>query len=94
MESAGAAPASSGADTSTEPTEGTRMRHTHATPERPAPDEDWMSGYPQEIQDFMECVAYDREPKCGALLAVDTVAVMYAAYLSAERHGTEVEVPR
>jgi len=68
---------------------GTKQGWSH-----PAPDEDWMSGYPQEIQDFMECVAYDREPKCGALLAVDTVAVMYAAYLSAERHGTEVEVPR
>jgi hypothetical protein len=39
MESAGAAPSSFGADTSTEPTEGTRMRHTHATPERLAAED-------------------------------------------------------
>ena len=57
---------------------GTKQGWTH-----PAPDEDWMDGYPQELQDFMECVYHGREPKCGATLAHDTVAVMYAAYLSA-----------
>jgi predicted dehydrogenase len=60
----------------------------------PAPDEDWMNGYPQQFQDFMEAVYDDREPLCGALLARDTVAVMYSAYLSAERKGAEVRVPR
>ena len=49
-----------------------------------------MSGYPQEMQDFMECVDQNREPKCGAALAQDTVAVMYAAYVSAERRGADV----
>lgn len=68
---------------------GTKQGWSH-----PAPDEDWMSGYPQEIQNFMECVFHDRPPQCGAALALDTVAVMYAAYLSAERDGAEVEVPR
>jgi predicted dehydrogenase len=68
---------------------GTKQGWSH-----PAPDEDWMDGYPQELQDFMECVYHKREPKCGATLAHDTVGVMYAAYLSAERHGTEVEIPR
>jgi predicted dehydrogenase len=67
---------------------GTKQGWSH-----PAPDEDWMDGYPQELQDFMECVYHDREPKCGATLAHDTVGVMYAAYLSAERHGAEVEIP-
>lgn len=67
---------------------GTKQGWSH-----PAPDEDWMSGYPQEMQDFMECVTLDREPKCGTALAQDTVAVMYSAYVSAERKGTEVEVP-
>ena len=61
---------------------------------RPAPDEDWQHGYPQEFQDFMEAIAASREPLCGAELGRDTIAVLYAAYLSAERRGAEVEIPR
>ena len=60
----------------------------------PSPDEDWMTGYPQELQDFMECIAEDREPQCGGELAQDVVAVMYASYVSAERQGVEIKVPR
>ena len=67
---------------------GTKQGWSH-----PAPDEDWMSGYPQELQDFMECVFSGREPQSGGELAEDTLAVMYASYLSAERRGQEVEVP-
>jgi predicted dehydrogenase len=59
----------------------------------PAPDESFMVGYPQEIQDFMEAVATGREPKCGMLAASDTISVLYAAYVSAEKRGGEVEVP-
>jgi predicted dehydrogenase len=59
----------------------------------PAPDEDWQHGYPREFQDFMECVAVDREPLAGGELARDTVAVLYSAYLSAERKGTEIALP-
>jgi predicted dehydrogenase len=59
----------------------------------PAPDESFMFGYPQEIQDFMEAVATGRDPKSGMLAASDSVGVLYAAYLSAERKGAEVEVP-
>ena len=59
----------------------------------PAPDENFAFGYPQEIQDFMEAVATGREPKCGMLTASDIVGVLYAAYVSAERKGSEVEVP-
>ncbi len=58
------------------------------------PDEDWMNGYPQQFQDFVEAAAEGREPLCGGLLARDTVAVMYSAYVSAERNGAEVRVPR
>jgi predicted dehydrogenase len=60
---------------------------------RPAPDEDWQHGYPREFQDFMESIRDEREPLSGAELARDTVAVLYSAYLSAERRGTEVEIP-
>ena len=31
----------------------------------PEPDEDWMTGYPQEIQDFVEAIAHGREPLSG-----------------------------
>ena len=59
----------------------------------PAPDESFMFGYPQEIQDFLEAIATDREPKSGSLAASDIVGVLYAAYLSAERRGAEVDIP-
>jgi predicted dehydrogenase len=49
----------------------------------PQPDEDWMTGYPQEMQDFLEGVAFAREPLSGARLARDVIAVVYGAYLSA-----------
>lgn len=57
-----------------------------------SPDEHWASGYPQEIQDFAECVARGTEPLSGWMLARDVVAVIYAAYVSAEE-GRRVEVP-
>jgi predicted dehydrogenase len=59
----------------------------------PAPDEDWQHGYPQEFQDFMESIANDREPLSGLELARDTIATIYAGYVSAERGGAEVEIP-
>lgn len=61
---------------------------------RPAADEDWQHGYPREFQDFMESVYLDREPLSGGALARDTVAALYSAYVSAERRGTEVEIPK
>jgi predicted dehydrogenase len=67
---------------------GTKQGWSH-----PAPDEDWQHGYPQEFQDFMEAVALNREPLCGAELGRDTMAALYSAYLSAERLGAEVDIP-
>jgi predicted dehydrogenase len=49
----------------------------------PQPDEDWTTGYPQELQDFVECVALGREPLSNGALARDVTAVIYGAYLSA-----------
>jgi hypothetical protein len=60
----------------------------------PAPDEAWQQGYPQEFQDFVESIALEREPLSGIDLACDTVAVLYSAYLSAERRGAEVNIMR
>ncbi len=50
----------------------------------PNPDEEWMLGYPQEIQDFMEAVAHDRAPASGLELAKQVVEVVYAGYVSME----------
>lgn len=43
-----------------------------------------IRGYTGELQDFMECIAYDRQPQSDFNLAYDTVKVLYAAYQSAE----------
>lgn len=43
-----------------------------------------IRGYTGEMQDFMECLYYDRNPKSGFELAYETIKVTYAAYKSAE----------
>lgn len=50
----------------------------------PSVDEEWLLGYPQEIRDFVEAVAFDREPLADAHLGREVVKVIYAAYQSAE----------
>ncbi len=57
----------------------------------PQPDEEWMTGYPQEMQDFVESVVLGREPLSGARLARDVTAVLYGAYLSAAQ-GRRVDL--
>jgi predicted dehydrogenase len=59
----------------------------------PSPDEDWMRGYPQEMEDFVDAVREGREPLSGALLAHETVEVIYAAYISAQE-GRRVDLKR
>lgn len=51
--------------------------------------DEMIRGYIDEMQDFMEAIYYDREPKSGFQLASDTIKVIYAAYKSAEI-GTKV----
>jgi predicted dehydrogenase len=47
-------------------------------------EEEWARGYRQEIQDFMECVAFARTPLAGLDLAYEAMKVHYAAYWSAD----------
>lgn len=49
-----------------------------------------IRGYTNEMQDFMEAIAFEREPRSGFELARDTVKVVYASYLSAEQ-GKKIE---
>jgi predicted dehydrogenase len=57
-----------------------------------APDEDHMTGFPQEIEAFYRTVAYGDEAESDSRLAADCISTIYSAYLSAERHGAEVAV--
>jgi predicted dehydrogenase len=58
-----------------------------------SPDEDWVRGYPQELEDFVDCLLEGREPISGLNLAIDTVKAIYAGYLSAEK-GMRVELDK
>jgi len=58
-----------------------------------APDENFTMGYQAEIEDFVTCAAAGTQPQADLDLALDTTATIYAAYLSDERKGAEVEIP-
>jgi predicted dehydrogenase len=57
-----------------------------------SPDEDWMSGYPQEIEAFYRAAAYGEPVESDSRLAADAISTLYSAYLSAERKGAAVPV--
>lgn len=49
-------------------------------------------GYQGEIQDFVACAVNGTAPQSDLGLALDTTAAIYAAYVSAEQRGAEVEI--
>ena len=58
----------------------------------PSPDEDWFTGYPQEIEAFYRTAAGGDPVESDSLLAAAAISTIYSAYVSAERAGTEVPV--
>ncbi|MHC4344879.1 MAG: hypothetical protein ACYSUP_09370 [Planctomycetota bacterium] len=58
----------------------------------PSPDEDWFTGYPQEIEAFYRTIAYDEPLEGNSRLAADCISTIYSAYVSAEKAGAEVPV--
>jgi len=58
----------------------------------PSPDEDWFTGYPQEIEAFYRTIAYGEPVESNSGLAADCISTIYSAYVSAEKTGTEVPV--
>jgi predicted dehydrogenase len=50
-----------------------------------SPDEDWMRGFPQELEDFIDGILQEKEPMSGLNLAEDTMKVVYSGYLAAEK---------
>ena len=57
-----------------------------------SPDEDWFTGYPQEMEAFYRTIAYDAPAESDILLAADSISTIYSAYVSAQQKGAAVEV--
>lgn len=57
----------------------------------PAPDEDSVTGYPEELRDFIGSIANGRQPRSDLTLAMDVLTIVYAAYLGAEQ-GTRIDL--
>ncbi len=57
----------------------------------PSPDEDMVTGYPDELRDFVGAVSHGRAPKSDLMLAHDVVVVTYGAYLAAEK-GARIDL--
>jgi hypothetical protein len=57
-----------------------------------APDEDFITGFPQEIEAFYRSGATGERPESDSRLGADCISTVYSAYLSAERKGAEVAV--
>jgi predicted dehydrogenase len=53
-----------------------------------SPDEDWFTGYPQEMEAFYRTIAYGAPMQSEIRLAADTISTIYSAYVSADRGGT------
>jgi len=57
------------------------------------PSEDWMTGYPFELEDFVNAVVNKRQPESNLDLAIWSTKTMYAAYLSAQE-GKRIFIPK
>ena len=55
-------------------------------------DEDFFTGYPQEVEAFYQTIAQNAPLESDLQLAADTISAIYSGYLSAERKGAEVEI--
>lgn len=59
-----------------------------------SPDEDWFTGYQNEMESFYRNASEGSNPESGSRLAAYTIATVYSAYISAFRKGQEVEIPQ
>jgi len=57
-----------------------------------APDEDWMTGYPQEMEAFYASIAAGQPSESDGRLAADAISTIYSAYVSSENKGAAVEI--
>jgi len=57
-----------------------------------SPDEGWFNGYQHEMDAFYRSAAYGDPVESNSSLAADTIATIYAGYLSAEELGRQVRI--
>src|SRR5215213_4766838 len=57
-----------------------------------SPDEGWFHGYQHEMNAFYRSAAYGDQIESNSSLASDTIATIYAGYVSSERAGMAVPV--
>ena len=57
----------------------------------PAPDEDMVTGYPDELRDFIGSISHGRQPRSDLMLAHDVILITYGAYLSSDK-GARVDL--
>ncbi len=57
-----------------------------------SPDEGWFHGYQHEMNAFYRTAAFGDPIESNSSLASDTIATIYAGYVSAERKGAAVPV--
>lgn len=57
-----------------------------------SPDEGWFLGYQHELEAFYRSIVTCGRIESNSRLASDTIATIYAAYVSAERAGQEVKI--
>lgn len=57
-----------------------------------SPDEAWFNGYQHEMDSFYDSYANNTPIQSNSALAADAIATIYAAYLSAEKKGLEIEI--
>ena len=57
-----------------------------------SPEEDWFTGYHQEMEAFYRTIAYGEPVETDSSLAADTISTIYSAYLSAARDGAAVAI--
>ncbi len=59
-----------------------------------SPDEGWTLGFRHELVDFIDAIGKGKSPQSNLDLAIDNTLVIYAAYVSADDMGREIEIPR
>ena len=57
-----------------------------------SPDEDWFTGYPQEIEAFYGTVAHGLPIESNLSLAADCIRTIYSAYVSSDEEGKRVAI--
>jgi len=57
-----------------------------------SPEEDWFTGYTQEMEAFYRTIAFDEPLESDSTLAANAVSTLYSAHVSSEQNGVAVPV--